>query len=419
MAALTPISVRNAKPGRHADGNGLYLIVRDTGSRQWLLRVVVPSLTGGDAKRQDFGLGSASDVTLADARRKAAQWREWAKAGRDPRVAQRIVDKERADRDAVYDRTFQWAAERAHEAMRPAWQNAKHSNQWISTLATYAFPKIGGEPVETIDGPAIVDLLSPIWLTKPETARRVRQRIAAVLDYAHAKGWRSTEAPMRSIMAGKALARQPRGKEHHEAVAYVDAPGAIARLRAKPETVGRLALEFAIITATRSGEVRGATWGEIDLDSGLWTIPAARMKAKREHIVPLTERALALLATAEHHRKSKGPDAAIFPGAAKKVISDMTMLKAVRAIAPGSTVHGWRSTFRDWVAECTSFDGEIAEMALAHTIGNKVERAYRRGNLLEKRRTMMAAWDAYLSGEPAGAVVNINSRRTANSKLRS
>lgn len=413
MATLTPISVRNAKPGRHADGNGLYLIVRDTGSRQWLLRVVVPNLAGGEAKRQDFGLGSAGDVSLADARKKAAQWREWAKAGRDPRVAQRIADKERADQDAVYDRTFQWVAERAHEAMRPAWRNGKHSDQWISTLATYAFPKIGSEPVETIDGPAIVDLLSPIWLSKPETARRVRQRVAAVLDYAHAKGWRSTEAPMRSIMAGKALARQPKGKEHHEAVAYVDAPATIAKLRAKPETIGRLALEFAIVTATRSGEVRGATWDEVDLDAGLWTIPASRMKAKREHVVPLTGRAKELLASAAEHRTSSKADAAIFPGSARKAISDMTMLRALREVAPGATVHGWRSTFRDWIAECTAFDGEIAEMALAHTIGNKVERAYRRGNLVEKRRTMMAAWDTYLSGESYARVIDFNSvRRT-------
>lgn len=411
MARLTPISVRNAKPGRHADGNGLYLIVRDTGSRQWLLRVVVPDLNGGKGKRQDFGLGSAADVSLADARKKAAQWREWAKAGRDPRVAQRVADKERADQDAVYDRTFKWVAERAHEAMRPSWRNAKHSDQWISTLATYAFPKIGSEPVETIDGPAIVNLLSPIWLSKPETARRVRQRVAAVLDYAHGQGWRSTAAPMRSIMAGKALAKQPKGKEHHEAVAYADAPATIATLRAKPETVGRLALEFAIVTATRSGEVRGATWGEVDLENALWTIPAERMKAKREHVVPLAPRAMELLAAAAAYRKSSKPDAAIFPGAAQKAISDMTMLKAVRDVAPGTTVHGWRSTFRDWIAECTNFDGEVAEMALAHTISNKVEKAYRRGNLLEKRRAMMAAWDAYLSGESMGNVVILDSRR--------
>lgn len=423
---LTQISIKNLPPGRHRDrdSNGLYVIARDTGSRQWLLRVVMPGVEGKPPKRHDFGLGSFPQLSLADARTKAAKWRAWARAGRNPVAAQRAEDRALAEQEAETGKAFAWVADRAFEALSPAWRNPKHRDQWISTIREYVNPFIGARPVEEIDSPDIVDLLSPIWLSKPETARRVRQRVAAVLDFAHARGWRSTEAPMRSIMAGKALPRQPKGKEHHAAVPYPAAPATIARLREKLPSVGRLALELAIITATRSGEVRGATWGEVDLDAAIWTIPASRMKAKREHVVPLTGRAVEIIKTAAAFRKSNRADAFIFPGTAKATISDMTMLKAAREVAPNATVHGWRSTFRDWVAERTDFDGDIAEMALAHTIGNKVERAYRRGNLLEKRRVLMEAWEAYLDGkdepssdteaaEAPSNVVRINSRGKA------
>lgn len=402
MASLTALQVKNAKPGRHADGKGLYLLVRDTGSRSWLLRVMV------DGHRRDYGLGSAADLSLADARDKAAEWRAIAKTGRDPSMVKRAEERAKAREEAKASRTFKDAAADFMTAHGPSWGNPKHKGQWEYTLREFAYPKIGNEPVNDIDAPMIVDALMPIWLKLPETARRVRQRIGAVLDYAHARNWRDREAPMRAVL--KALPKQTAQKQHFAAVPYADAPGVVAQLRAAEHTIGRAALEFAILTAARSGEVRGATWKEVDLEALTWTIPAERMKARKAHIVPLTPRAVEVLQSVK--AMAGEPDALVFPGLRGKPLSDATMGKAQRLLASGTTVHGWRSCFRDWVAETTNFSGELAEMALAHTVASKVEKAYRRGNLLERRRELMNAWAAYLAGQSA-AVVSMDYARRA------
>ena len=256
----------------------------------------------------------------------------------------------------------------------------------------FAFPAIGDLAVSEVTGPMVRDLLADIWLTKPETARRVRQRVGAVLDWAYSKGWRDAEAPMRSITKG--LPRQPRNDKHHAALAYTDVPGFLSRLRGATVTFGRLALDALILTATRSGEVRGAAWDELDLESGLWTIPAARMKAGKAHVVALCPEAIAVF---QHAAKLRiGGEPLIFPGAKRsKPMSDMTLVKIMRDMEVPATPHGFRSSFRDWAADQTCFPGEVAEAALAHAVPDKVVAAYRRTDFLEKRRALMAAWGAY------------------------
>jgi integrase len=296
--------------------------------------------------------------------------------------------------------TFREAAKQVHEEHEKAWKNGKHQKQWIATLETYAFPKLGDRPVDEIEGPLIRDVLAPIWLSKPETARRVHQRIGSVLDWAYAKGLRATEAPLRSLSRG--LPRQPKKDGHFAAMSYADIPAFLEKLGER-ETVGRLAMEALILTASRSGEIRGATWSELDLEAGLWTIPAARMNTGRIHVVPLSPQAIAVF---ERARKYKvGASDLVFPGQkVKKPLSDMTLLKILRDMGLGVTVHGFRSTFRDWVAEQTDYAGEVAEAALAHTVANKVEAAYRRTNFLDKRRQLMRDWanfSACENGKPA------------------
>ena len=396
MGKLTVLGVKAAKlPGRYQDGDGLMLLVKPTGARSWLLRIQV------DGNRRDFGLGSANHVALADAREKADEVRKLYKSGVDP------VEAKRAAKVAkIIIPTFRKAAEIAHNEHKGGWRNEKHKAQWISSLTAYAFPTIGDTPIDKIDGPMIRDLLLPIWLEKPETARRVRQRVGAVLDWAHAKGYRATEAPMRSI--GKGLPRQPKKDGHFAALPYSDAPALMTKL-AETESVGRLALRFLILTAARSGEVRGATWEEIDFGNGVWTVPAERMKAGKAHMVPLSARALAVLEDAKKARKGKAGEP-IFPGMRQKAMSDMTLAKVLRtAGAVDATVHGFRSSFRDWAAECTATAGDVVEAALAHTIANRVEAAYRRTNYLEKRRLLMDAWASYLA-ETAANVVRMPSR---------
>lgn len=402
MGKLTDIGVRKAKPGRYADGEGLYLLVRDTGSRSWLLRVMV------DGKRRDYGLGGYPATSLADARDIAKEWRKVAKSGRDPAIVaaqQRRADEISKARDT---RTFRDAAESYINAKTPGWKNAKHAAQWRYTMTEFVYPKIGNEFVDNVDAAMIAATLIPIWLKLPETARRVRQRIGAILEHAVALQWRSMPAPMAGLKT--LLPDQPKDEGHFAAVPFEDAPAVMAKLRAEAGTIGRTALEFTILTAARSGEVRGARWNEIDLEARTWTVPASRMKAKREHVVPLSDRAIELLLSVK--ALAGKPDALIFPGLRDKPMSDMTLSKAQRALAPGTTVHGWRSTFRDWVSESTSFAGEVAEMALAHTISNKVEAAYRRGNLQNKRRELMDAWSSYLSNA-SDNIVDMEKARAA------
>jgi integrase len=293
-------------------------------------------------------------------------------------------------------------------------ENAKHKSQWLSTLETYVFPKLGDLPVNQIYGPMIRDVLAEIWLTIPETARRVRQRIGTVLDFAHAKGWRDAEAPMRSVSRG--LPKQPKSKEHLAAMPWEDVPGFVAKL---PDTLpnsetARLALEFVILTAARSGEARGAQWQEIDLDKETWSIPAERMKGGRSHRVPLSPRAIEILKRMRELRRTDTLAALIFEGRKLgKPLSDMTLTMALKRSGFPFTVHGFRSAFRDWCGEATNTPREVAEACLAHVLRNKVEAAYARTDHFDKRRTLMETWGAFcMPGQPSGTVILMQRRRS-------
>lgn len=381
MAKLTNFEVKNAKAGRHCDGKDLYLLVKPSGAKSWVLRIQV----GG--KRRDFGLGPADLLSLTEARDKALEGRKWAKAGLDP-----SLEWKRA-REIMP--SFEDAARRFHDAVKKGWRNGKHGAQWLSTLKTYAFPIIGRRPVDQVDAAAIQSVLLPIWLVKPETARRVKQRIGSILDFAHGQGWRPVEAPMRAVSKG--LPRQGSKVRHLPAMPYTEVPAFMKEMTSLPSTAGRLALQFAVLTAARSGEVRGASWKEIDWDRAQWNIPAERMKTAEAHSIPLSEAAIGILKQAQALPREFGTDL-VFPGLRGKMLSDMTLTKALKkAVGAGQTVHGFRSTFRDWVAEQTKFPGEWAEAALAHALPNKVEAAYRRTKFLEQRRRLMGAWSDYLT----------------------
>lgn len=392
MGVLTVKKIDSIKePGRYTDGDGLMLVVGKDGSKKWVLRIMV------DGVRRDIGLGSVRTRTLAEARRAATETRDAAKAGRDV-VAEKRAAKE-APKEPPRRPTFRDVAEQLHREQAPTWKNEKHAAQWLTTLKEYAFPRLGDLPVEAVTAPMIRDVLTPIWLEIPETARRVRQRIGAVLDHAHAIGLRETEAPMRALVAGKGLPRQPARTDHFAAMPYADVPAFLTALDATPKAgpVVKALLRFVVLTASRSGEARGATWGEIDLDAATWTVPAERMKAGRQHVVPLSPPALAVLERAKEWRTDTGPEAYIFPGERTgRPVSDMALTMVLRRMDTGVTAHGFRSSFRDWAAECTDFPREVAELSLAHTVGNAVERAYRRSDLLDKRRALMAAWADYL-----------------------
>jgi len=397
MGKLTATAVKAAKdPGRYGDGDGLFLLVGKTGAKSWVVRVQK------SGKRRDIGLGSASKVTLALARERAAQVRSQIEVGIDP-----VIER----RKAAGVPTFREAAALVHAETAKGWRNNKHGKQWLSSLEVYCFPALGDVPVSDIDGPAVRDVLAAIWLTKSETARRVRQRIIAIIDWAVAKGYRDAALPMAAI--DKSLPRQKRGAEHHEALPFPDVPDFMRRLRER-ESVGRLALELLVLTAARSGEVRGAIWGEVDLEATLWTIPAERMKAGKAHVIPLSDAALAVFEKIKRYRTAgDGDDALVFPGMKRgKPLSDMTLTKVMRDMDLEAVPHGFRSSFKDWASETTSFANELSEAALAHAIPNKSEAAYRRGNLLEKRRAMMAAWSQYCLGKPLPALSFI--RRASN-----
>lgn len=368
-------------PGRYADGDGLYLVVAPGGSKSWVCRVQKRG------KRRDIGLGSVKKVSLAQARSLATKVRCQIEAGLDP-------VRERTKEAGIP--TFREAAAIVYREHHSSWKNKKHSAQWLSTLTTYAFPHIGDMSVSLIDGQHVRDALLPIWLTKQETARRVRQRISMVIDWAVGKGYR--EHALATAALNKSLPKAKRKVQHQSALPFADVPAFVGRLRER-ESVGRLAFELLVLTALRSGEIRGAVWSEIDLVAKVWTIPAERMKADVEHVVPLSEDALGVLKRAAVYRRST--DELVFPGARKdSQLSDMTLTKICRDMGVKAVPHGFRSSFRDWVSEETDFEGELAEMALAHAIGNKVEAAYRRGKLLEKSQVLMATWADYCLGRP-------------------
>ena len=389
--ALSAVKVNSiTAPGRYADGNGLYLVVEETGAKRWILRTVV------QGTRTDLGLGGLTLVSLKTAREKAVAQRTIARDGGDPR-------QERRDRDAIP--TFEKAARTVHEEYSPTWRNPKHAAQWINTLTEYVFPIFGKKRVSEIDTPDVKRALSPIWLKKPETARRVKQRIGTVLDWAKTSGYRAGDSPVEAVTDG--LPDQPKNGGHHAAMKYADVGAFIEKLRAHDcaESI-RLAFEFMILTAARTGEVIGAQWGEIDGET--WTIPAGRMKAEREHRVPLSARCSQIL---EQARELGGPYCS--PGRTKdKPLSNMVFLMTLRRMDVDTTAHGFRSSFRDWAAEQTNYPRDVAEMALAHTIKDKTEAAYRRGDLFEKRAMLMAEWERHCATvRKGGDVVPIRAKK--------
>ena len=386
---LTALEIKAAQSaGWHGDGGALYLEVDAKGGRRWILRLVVAG------RRRDFGLGPLHKVTLQQARARAAEYRSLAYQGIDP------VAEKRARRPAPMVPSFEHAATEVHRNRMKGWSNGKHVDQWINTLRDHAFPILGSRPVNEISTPDVLKVLTPIWITKPETARRVRQRMKTVLEWARAAGHRSGENPIDLI--GDALPKaSSTSVEHHAALPFAEVGAFVSALRAGPsETVTKLAFELLILTASRTIEIRRAKWDQIDWEKKVWTRPAEDMKARREHAVPLSARAMALLHEAKVHGGGVTTGLIFREGTGERRLSENRFLNARETIGYGErcTPHGFRSSFRDWAAETTQFPSEVVEMALAHTIKSKAEAAYRRGDLLAKRRELMDAWAAHFCG---------------------
>ncbi len=395
---LTALRVKHArKPGMLADGNGLCLQVTRANARSWIFRYY------RNGKSREMGLGSLNAVSLANARLKAAACRGLLADGIDPIAARNAERTQRALEDARAI-TFDQCAEAFITAHSAAWKNQKHIAQWKATLRTYVSPVCGSLPVQVVDVALIMKVLEPIWTTKPETAARIRGRIESVLNWAKARGYRTGENPAlwKGHLSNLLPAHSKIAKvKHHAALPYDQTSHFIDALR-RQDGVAPLALEFAILTAARTGEIIGARWAEIDLEAKVWTVPASRMKNGREHRVPLSAEALAVLT-----KVSQGePEEFVFAGRKKRPLSNMAFLMLLRRMGHDNlTTHGFRSTFRDWAAERTNFQAEIAEAALGHVVGNKVEAAYRRGDFFEKRRRLMEAWAQFATTAPSDAVV--------------
>jgi integrase len=405
IGKLNSLAVDRAKrPGRYNDGGGLYLLVSPAGSKSWVFRFRKAG------KLREMGLGALHTIGLAEARQRAQSCRRERLDGFDP-IEVRKADRQRAELDAAKAMTFEQCAERYIDSHKAGWHNPKHAGQWSNTLATYVFPVLGHLPVQAIDVGLVMKAIEPIWTAKPETASRVRGRIESVLDWATARGYRQGENPARwRGHLDKLLPKKTkvRAVEHHAALYYDELPGFMAELRRREGIFSR-ALEFLILTAARTGEVRFARWDEIDLHAKTWVIPAERMKAKAEHRVPLSDRAIEILD--EMATARQGP--LVFPGAYRgSSMSNAAMLRVLAAMGRGDlTAHGFRSTFSDWCSERTSFAAEVREMALAHTIESKVEAAYRRGDLFEKRRRLMDTWASFATSPTSGNVVPIAASR--------
>lgn len=384
---LTARKVETAKPGKYSDGGNLYLIVSGTGTRKWVLRFT----WRGRAK--EMGLGGAASVPLADAREKAASARRKIAQGLNP------IDERKRDGGIP---SFGEMADNVRETLSAGFRNEKHKAQWKSTLETYAAP-LRAKPVDTIATDDVLAALKPIWTTKSETASRLRGRIEKVLDAAKARGFRDGENPARWRGHLDHLLPRPSklARGHHAAMPYEDVAAFIAKLRMR-HACAALALELCILTAARSGEILGMQWPEIDLNKKLWTVPASRMKAGREHRVPLSPRAIAILRQLEELKADKF----VFSGQARdKPLSNMAMEMVLRRMdIQDATVHGFRSSFRDWAGNISNFPREVVETALAHVIGDKAEQAYRRSDALEKRRKLMDHWAAYCSTPKTGEV---------------
>jgi integrase len=403
---LTAAALKKKEPGLYPDGAGLYLQITvgsdGTPRRSWVYRFRLPS-----GKAREMGLGSVDDVSLAGARQKRSEARSLVLAGIDP------IERRNAERAALAATqtpkqaevmTFKRCAELYISSHEGTWKNPKHARQWPATLESYVYPVFGDVAVEDINQDLVMQVLDPIWRAKTETAARVRGRIETILDWARVRGYRSGENPARwRGHLERALPQRSKVQrvKHFEAVPVAQAPGVFQAL-ARQDSVGSRALRFAILTASRSNETRGATWQEFDLENGVWIIPARRMKAGREHRVPLSNPALSLLEQqAEHGMVSEGHvfESLMRPGSP---LSDQTLGKCLRRLGRSETVHGWRSTFRDWVADKTDFPREVAEAALAHSNADKVEAAYLRSSMFEKRRSLMDAWACFLTGAESG-----------------
>ena len=370
------------EPGRYSDGGGLHLYISKAGRKSWVLRITV------DGRRRDIGLGGYPSVSLARAREKAVDNRAAIAEGRDPV----------AEKHAPAMPTFMEATFAVHEANKPRWRNPRHIAGWIQTLERHAMPALGNKPLNRIDRGDVLQVLTPIWTTRPETARRVRQRMSTVFKWAMAYGF------MESNPAGEAidgaLRPMPKVKAHFRALAYQDVGSALDKVEASQASIAaKLCFRFLVLTAARSGEARGATWDEIELEDQVWRIPSHRMKANKDHRVPLCRQALELLQEVHSLRDESG---LVFPSPQKlnAQLSDMTLLKLLRSIGVGNrpTVHGFRSSFKDWALEQTNMPWAVSEAALAHTLGNSTEQAYARSDLFERRRVLMQSWAGYVTG---------------------
>jgi integrase len=380
------------KPGRHSDGGGLYLLVDGNGSKRWVF------LFRWQGKQPEMGLGPLSAVPLARARELAAECRALLANGINP------IEARRAKKAAPTRKTFGAFANSFIELNQPGWRNAKHRQQWTNTLRDHAKP-LRSKQLDAITTEDVLAVLKPIWQAKPETASRLRGRIERILDAAKVSGLRSGENPARWRGHLQALLPKPKklSRGHHRAMAYADVPGFVARLRER-QAIAALALEFVILTSARSGEALGGQWSEIDVEARLWTVPGSRMKSGRDHTVPLPDRALAIL---EEAKKFGSGEGFIFPGQRpNRPLSGMALEVLLRRMdISHATPHGFRSAFRDWCGETTSFAREVAEAALAHAVGDQTERAYRRGDALAKRRKLMDAWAAYCGPALSAKVV--------------
>lgn len=381
---LTKKRVGALGPGRHGDGSGLYLVVDPSGARRWIVRVVVKGQKNrkGAPLRTDFGLGGADLVTLQEARERALEYRRMARQGLNPRfnVRQEIP-------------SFEEFARQVHIDRLPTWKNAKHGQQWLNTLRDYAFPKIGRMPVDSIGQPEVMMCLAPIWTEKHETAKRLAQRLKTVLDVARSKGLRDGENPVTAVREAQALPKVKAKPKHHEAMSWRDVPAFYADLCTRNAMASK-ALRFTCLTGARTGEVLGMRWEEFDEEARLWTCPAARMKMDEDHRVPLTDEMLSILMPLRVMQSQY-----VFEGQKRhQPLSNMSMLMLLRRMGvEGVTVHGFRSTFRDWAAEVAGAPREVAEMSLAHRVGSDVERAYARSDLLEKRRVLMERWSVFVA----------------------
>ena len=388
---LTKKLVQNLGAGRHGDGNGLYLVVDPSGARRWIVRVVVKGQRNkkGAPLRTDFGLGNADLVTLHQARERALEYRRMAKQGLNPR----FHGKQEVP-------TFEEIAQQVHIERLPTWKNAKHGQQWINTLRDYAFPKIGRMPVDSIGQPEVLMCLSPIWTEKHETARRLSQRIKTVLDVAKSKGFRVGENPITEIKDAKVLPKVTAKPKHHKAMKWQEVPNLYLELQTRNAMAAK-ALMFTCLTGSRTSEVLEMEWSEVNLENHIWTCPAERMKGGVTHRVPLTAEMIEIIEPLQAMASKF-----VFEGQKRhQPLSNMAMLMLLRRMKiEGVTVHGFRSTFRDWVSETTNTPREISEMSLAHKVGSIVEQAYARSDLLDKRRLLMERWSKYVANQETNIV---------------